>query len=255
VRPTIDRRWLERMAALEPLTHAYALWDLDRTPDQVRFASAVRGDETVGYLLIWLGRRDRPVVHWFGGSNLVPVLLPAFPSPPFLAVVPPEVDAAVASAFPGATRTRLRMMVREPGWLEPGEGGVRRLRREDRGQLATLVRTREESELQVYVDLDPAVEPVWGAFDNGRLVGVARAVVRLPRVWVLSGVFVEPSRRGRGFGGAVVAAAAREAESAGARVGLYVREEPATALHLYERLGFLAVGRRSWFEVRGPGPA
>ena len=66
VRPTIDREWLERAESAEPLTHAYALWDLTRTPQLVRFASAIRGETTVGYLLLWLGAGDRPVVHWFG---------------------------------------------------------------------------------------------------------------------------------------------------------------------------------------------
>lgn len=250
VRPTIDRRWLEHVASVEPLTHAYALWDLDRTPSQVRFASAVRGEETVGYLLIWLGRRDGPVVHWFGAINLVGVLLRAFPAPPFLAVVPPEVEPAVVSAFPGCERTPLKMMMREPGWVEGREGAVRRLGRGDRAELSAFVRAQGKPDLGVYVGLDPEAEPTWGAFDGGRLVGVARAAVRLPRIWVLGGVFVEPARRGRGVGQALVAAVVQEAERSGARAGLYVREEPATALRLYERLGFREVGRRSWLDVR-----
>jgi ribosomal protein S18 acetylase RimI-like enzyme len=253
VRPTIDRRWLERAASLEPLTHAFALWDLDWTPSQVRFASAVRDEETVGYILIWLGQRGRPVVHWFGAADLAGALLRAFPTPPFLAVVPPEVEPAVVSAFPGSERTPLKMMLREPGWVEGREGAVRRLGREDRAALSALVRARGEEDLGVYVGLDPEAEPVWGAFDGGRLVGVARAGVRLPRIWVLGGVFVEPDRRGRGVGQELVAAVVREAERSGARAGLYVREDPPTALRLYERLGFREIGRRSWLSVRKAG--
>jgi len=257
VRPTIDRGWLERAASLAPLTHAYALWDLDRTPADVRFASAVRDEETLGYLLVWFGRRDRPVVHWYGPADLVPALLPSFPAPPFLAVVPPEVEPAVAAAFPDSVRTPLRMMLREPGWadLHAGGVGVRRLVRRDRPELVAFVRGQDEAELGAYAGLDPGAEPVWGAFEAGRLVGVARAAVRLPWVWVVGGVFVLPSRRGRGTGHALVATVVREAERAGARAGLYAREEPPVALQLYEGLGFREIGRRSWLDVRPARPA
>lgn len=254
VRPTIDRPWLEHAASLDPLTHAFALWDLERTPQAVRFASAVRGEETVGYLLVWLGRRDRPVVHWFGPADLAGLLLPAFPGPPFVAVVPLEAEAAVAAAFPGCASSRLRMMLREPGPLAAHGAGVRRLLRDDRDRLASLVREHGEPDLGAYLGLDPEAEPAWGAFDRERLVGVARAAVRLARVWVVGGVFVAPSHRGRGLGEALVAAVVREAEGTGATAGLYVREEPATALHLYERLGFRSVGRRAWLDVRARRP-
>ena len=254
VRPTIDRRWLERAASREPLTHAYALWDLDRTPVQVRFASAVRGEETVGYLLIWLGQRERPVVHWYGAVDLAGPLLKAFPAAPFLAVVPPEVEPTVAAAFPGAVPTALRMMLRERAWLDRRAGSVRRLAREDRPQLEALVQGEDAPDLGFYLGVDPGAEPIWGAFAGGRLVGVARAAVRLARLWVLGGVFVQPAHRNEGLGAALVTAVVIRAEASGAAVGLYAREEPANALRLYERLGFREVGRRFWLDVRVPRP-
>lgn len=249
VRPTIDRQWLERAELAEPLTHAYALWDLERTPQVVRFVSAMRGEETVGYLLVWLGLRGRPVVHWFGGPDVTEVLLEALPTPPFIAVVPPEVEPVVVAAFPASRPSRLKMMLREPGGLRVQRAAVRRLGREDRPALAELVRAYGELELGGYEDLDPEEEPVWGLLEGSRLVGVARAAVRLPRVWVLGGVFVVPARRGHGLGRALVSAAVEEAEHSGARAGLYVRDEPAPALRLYEELGFHEVGRRSWLDV------
>jgi ribosomal protein S18 acetylase RimI-like enzyme len=249
VRPTIDRSWLERAAAQEPLTHAYALWDLDRSPEAIRFASAVRGEETLGYLLVWFGRRDRPVVHWFGPAELFGALSLSMPAPPFVAVVPPEVERAVAAGFPNSRSSPLRMMVRPAGRTEPPRGEIRRLTREDRPALAELLRVRSEPELGGYFGLEPEAEPAWGAFDGGRLVGVARAAVRLPRIWVVGGVFVEPGSRGRGLGRALVAAVVEEGERAGASAGLYVRDEPAAALRLYEGLGFREVGHRWWVDV------
>jgi ribosomal protein S18 acetylase RimI-like enzyme len=251
-RPTIDRRWLERVAALDPLTHAYALWDLDRTPQAVRFVSALLGEETVGYLLVWLGRRDRPVVHWFGEPGLADVLVPGFPAPPFVAVVPPEVAPVVLAAFSGGRSSPLKLMLREPGELGPPATPVRRLRREDRAEVTALVRGHPEPELAAYLGLDPEGEPAWGAFDGRRLVGVARAAVRLPRLWVIGGVFVVPEHRGQGLGAALVSAVVASAEAHGARVGLYVRDDPDGAFRLYERLGFREVGRRAWLDVSPP---
>jgi len=252
VRPTIDRRWLEQAAAEDPLPHAYALWDLERTPQAVRFASAVRGDETVGYLLVWLGRGGRPVVHWYGPPALAEVLLPEFPPPPFLAVVPPELSPAVAARYPGARTTPLRLMLRARAPLAAPLADVRRLHRDDQAHLRALARGRGDADLRAYDDLDPEFEPAWGAFDGERLVGVARAAVRLPHLWVVGGVYVEPEWRARGLGRALVGSLVLEAGRSGAGVGLYAREDPGPALRLYEGLGFRSVGLRAWWEVIAP---
>lgn len=255
LRPTIDRDWLERAAVDEPLVHAYALWDLDRAPGAVRFVSAVRDGATVGYLLFWLGGADRPVVHWFESEPLADALAPSLPSPPFVAVVPPGVVRAVAPAGVSARVSPLRLMVRHVGETpRPAGAPVRRLGRDDRASVLDLVRRGGEPELAGYVGLDLESERVWGAFDRERLVGVARATVRLPRIWVVGGVFVQPSNRGRGLATALVTSVVADAAQAGAPAGLYVREEPLTAGHVYERLGFREVGRRTWVDVGRPAP-
>jgi len=255
LRPTIDRAWLEHVGGDDPLAHAYALWDLDRLPDEVRFTSAIRDGATVGYLLSWLGRPDRPVVHWVGGAELDDAFGPAFPPPPFVAIVPIEAERSMLARFPGARSQPLRLMLRPRGAAPALPGPpARRLGRDDRAALDDLVRRTRDVELAGYVGLDPSGDAVWGVFDRSRLVGVARAAVRLARVWVVGGVYVEPPSRGRGVASALVSGLVVEADRAGAPVGLFVREEPPTALHLYGRLGFDEVGRRSWVEVGRAGP-
>ncbi len=249
LRPTIDRAWIERAADREPLAHAYALWDLLRQPERVRFVSAVRGDETVGYLLIWLGRPDWPVVHWFGDPAEAAVLREALPRPPFVAVVPPEAEAIVVGSFPEARRYPLLMLWREHGPSAVEAGPVRPLARSDRPLLEAWSRAHDEPMLAEYAGVDPGVEPTWGAFEGERLVGVARAAVRLPRVWVVGGVYIDRPARGRGLGRRLVAAAIDAAEAGGAHVGLFVREDQGPAVGMYERLGFRTVGRRAWLDV------
>jgi GNAT superfamily N-acetyltransferase len=249
LRPTIDRAWLERRQAEEPLEHAYALWDLTQAPALVRFFSAVRGGETVGYLLVWLGRPDRPVVHWSAPEDVTGALATAMPRPPFVAVVPASVEPSLRAAYPAAESSGLRLLLRPPSPAPYGGSAVRRLGRGDTPALRAFVARGGAPELAGYADLDPGAEPTWGAFDAGGLVGVARASVRLPGVWVVSGVFVDPASRGRGHGEAIVRAVVSEAAAVGASAGLYAWDPGGPALRLYARLGFREVGRRRWVAV------
>lgn len=250
--PVVDRVWLESEAARSPLVHAYPLWDLLREPTRVRFVSARAGERTVGYLCLWLARPDRPIVHWYGPGPEAAALLAGLPRPPFVAVVPPETEPWIAQAFPGTRSERLLLLERPPGPIEAGPLPVRPLLPADRPTLEALA-SSDEPELVGYPGLDVAAEPVWGAFEGGRLLGVARASVRLPRIWLVGGVYVRPEARGRGWGRALVAEVIRAAERAGAPVGLYAREEAAPARRLYEALGFRTVGERRRLDVPPEG--
>jgi len=249
VRPTIDRIWLEREARTDPVTHAYALWDLERFPAFVRFVSAGTGDSTEAYLLVWQPPGRPPIVHWVGpaveelaaslpprplivtGTEAVRGLVEAARGP--IAVYPTLVEVAPVGASPPPT---------------PLDPHVRRLTPSDAGALPDLFEGSTDTVLSGYARMDLEAEFVVGGFDRGTLVGVARAVVRLPQVWMVSGVFVRPSRRGQGWGHAVTRAVQLEAERRGAPCALYVREDNLPAITIYEQLGFRPVGRRDWFD-------
>jgi ribosomal protein S18 acetylase RimI-like enzyme len=257
LRPTIDRGWLEKAQGADPLAHAYALWDLDRLPDRVRFVSAVRDEATVGYLLVWLGRPARPVVHGFGPSDAAPLLASALPDPPFVAVVPEEMEPAIRATRGRAEARAVLLLLRDRGPIAAARPpvGIRRLSRADRPALETWARRGADPSVAEYAVGDPDAELIWGAFEGPDLVGIAGASVRLPTIWVLAGVYVDPAARRRGIGRAIVREAIAAAEAAGVRVGLYVREDAAPARRLYESLGFRPAGRRLWLEFSGtPGP-
>jgi GNAT superfamily N-acetyltransferase len=252
VRPTIDRPWLERAAAGDPVTHAFALWDLDRNPGRIRFFSAVEGGTTVGYLLVWLGHPAAPVVHWFGEGPGAHWLTGVLPTRPCVAIVPPSVAPAVEEARGPGHRSRLLVMSRDPGPAPASAaatGAVRPLLRNDLPGLSAWSRAQNDPVAAEYPFLDPEVERAWGAFDGDRLVGVVRAEVRLPRVWILGGVYVEPTARGQGFGRVLLGAAVQAAEETGARVALYVRQDRAAARGLYESVGFRTVDHRVWIDL------
>ena len=251
LRPTIDRAWLDRRSAQEPVEHAYAAWDLDRYPDRVRFVTAFERDTPVGYFLVWPGPAAVPVVHWYGGGAATGALARTLPDRPLVAIIPPEVRAPVLTARgPGLeVPERILWRPRSPSPMSEGDPSVRRLHPTDRPGLVALAREHPDPETAAYPGLDLDTEPAWGAFQGDRVMGVARAAVRLPREWVLGGVFVAPGARRRGLGERLVGSVIAAADAAGAGVGLYVREDRVAARRLYEHHGFRPVGRRLWLDL------
>ena len=260
LRPTIDRMWLERVAAQDPFVHAYGLWDLDHAPNRVRFVSALDGEQTVGYLLVWLGHPTQTVVHWVGSDPRARILADALPPRPLVAIVPEMFQDVVVTARGPARPFTLLLLAKDPASTpRPGPSAsavveVRRLVRADHSALVAFAGRQSDPVIAEYPGLDPGEEWIWGAFDRTGLVGAIRAAVRLNDVWLVGGVFVDPSTRNRGVGRALVDAALESAREAKVRVGLYVREDRIPARRLYERMGFLPVGRRTWLDL-GAGSA
>jgi len=252
LRPAIDRSWLEDAARRDPLGHAYALWDLTHAPDRIRIVSALAGDRTIGYLLLWLGHPTASVVHWVGTDPRGIALARALPPRPLVAIVPEGFrEAARRERGPAAEYPLLGLraepLLEERGF--PPEEGVRLLTRRDRPRLVRWTSSQSDPVVAEYTQLDPGAEPVWGAFLGPDLVGVVRAAVRLPLVWVLGGVYVDPIARGQGLGRALVRSAQRAAAVDGAPAALFVREDRLAARTLYESLGFRRVASRTWLDA------
>ena len=252
LRPTIDRGWLEAAAAADPVAHAYALWDLERSPDRIRVVSALDGDRTVGYLLVWLGLPAAPIVHWVGIDPRASVLADALPPRPLVVIAPEQFrDATVERRGPvreyALLGLRAETLGSERGY--PDEEGVRRLGPEERPLLADFAMGQRDPVVAEYAFLDPGAEPIWGAFRGAALVGVVHAAVRLSSVWVLGGVYVDPIARGQGLGRGLVRIAQRAAAAEGAPVALFVREDRVAARTLYDSLGFRPVAARRWLDA------
>jgi ribosomal protein S18 acetylase RimI-like enzyme len=251
VTPGIDREWLNRAFESEPLSHAFAQFDLIEHPQLVRFFSCRdRSGATFGYLLLWLGNPAFPVVHWVGDDDRARPLLAHLPPPPAIAIVPearsPEVQEALrtptAAPILGQIRDGKNRQLPEP------DSRIRRLGLADMGSLLKWTARQNDPIVSGYARVDLARDYVWGAFDGGELLGIARAQVRLPTLWVLGGVYVAPEARHRGLGLGLTAAGIHAAHAARARVGLWVRENNYEARDLYDALGFRTVERRVWIE-------
>ena len=73
---------------------------------------------------------------------------------------------------------------------------------------------------------------------DGRLVAMAGERLRLPTAVEISGVCTDARYRGRGFAAALVVEVARQIQARHATAFLHVRDANATAISVYQRLGF-----------------
>lgn len=252
----IDRAWLLQASRKDPVRHAYALWDLDHEPIRARFVSYRTAQTTLAYLLVWSGDSKATIVHWVGPGDEAAALASALPPRPVVAVVPEEVGARVRSALaPVEAYSVLRLVAELPRTpVSASPSSARAVGALDAERLRAWAGTIDSPLVNGYRTFDPAVNVAWGAFEGDRIVGAAAAGVRLPDIWVLNGIYVEPGARGRGHGAALTAAAMAAARAAGARPTLYVREDNDPARRMYERLGFRTLDRLAWIDAGADRP-
>lgn len=249
MRDGIDREWLRQAARSDPVRHAYALWDLDHEPIRARFVSYATARGTHAYLLIWSGDPEATIVHWVDPAGEGLALLPSLPPRPLVAVVPERMGSAVSRALePATSHSLLRMVAEDPSPISATEPSphVRAIGAQDAARLRAWGEAMTDPLARGYRTFDPAVNAVWAAFEGDRIVGAATAGVRLPEIWVLNAIYVDPDARGHGHGTALTAAGVAAAREVGARPTLYVREDNLVARRVYERLGFRIFERLAW---------
>jgi GNAT superfamily N-acetyltransferase len=172
------------------------------------------------------------------------------PPRPFLAIVDPELAPVVRRERGPTTEFPLRFRQRwKPPPELPTDRPVRRLTPEDRRALRALAEADGTSVTDTYLSIDLHHEWVVGGFEGEELIAVARAEVRLAKVWHVSGVFTATAARNRGWGRAVVAQLLRDAGDSGAGTALFVREGNLAARALYDGLGFDEGVRRVWVDA------
>lgn len=250
VRPGIDPGWLDHLYLHDPADHALAVWDTQVWPEMVEFHTLFEDTTPAAYLLGWHGLPECPVLHWHGQPADPAPLLATFPRRPFLAIVPPELREPI-SARHAPVRLYPLHLRRRPAAPPPAppEVPVRRLGRGDLEELRRLANEDHSSVTETYLTLDPERDWVAGAFEGHRLVAVARAEVRLPRIWHVSGVYTHPDRRGRGYARSAVGAVLGAAYAEGASTALFVRDDNEPARRLYDRLGFEPGTARTWIDA------
>lgn len=86
----------------------------------------------------------------------------------------------------------------------------------------------------------------YGVFEEGELVSVACAYLRLPEVWAVGDVYTHPDFRGRGYAKIATSAVTRDAVGSGAMAFLHAKEDNEPAIKVCKSLGCEIVGKKLW---------
>jgi ribosomal protein S18 acetylase RimI-like enzyme len=241
-------RSVARLYAMDPLTHAYLLYDLIYELERTDAWFEVRGGEVAGYVLVWRGP-ERAGVHVWGNLEDPARLVPSSES--IITVHSAGLLEPLLAALKGSAKVeRYLDMVADERTFKP-VGAERALKLDahnDRHVEAflELARARGLSLTAKEARELLAKRRYYGVFEAGALVSVACAYLRLPEVWIVGDVYTLPEHRNRGHAKAVTSAVTRDALASGAHALLHVHEVNKPAIRVYTALGYRAVARKPW---------
>jgi ribosomal protein S18 acetylase RimI-like enzyme len=244
-------RSIARLYAMDPLTHAYLLYDLIYELERTDAWFEVRGGEVAGYVLVWRGP-ERAGVHVWGNLEDPARLVPSSES--IITVHSAGLLEPLLAALKGSAKVEWYLdMVADERTFKP-VGAERALKLDahnDRHVEAflELARARGLSLTAKEARELLAKRRYYGVFEAGALVSVACAYLRLPEVWIVGDVYTLPEHRNRGHAKAVTSAVTRDALASGAHALLHVHEVNKPAIRVYTALGYRAVARKPWVFV------
>jgi ribosomal protein S18 acetylase RimI-like enzyme len=168
----------------------------------------------------------------------------------------PELSKVLGEKFPNASKSEVNIMLLDgPAANLIVRHNVIRLGVDDTRVFARSLAYR------VGENLEPAEDDVvearrllaanaaFGIFDGDLLVSRAISHVRLPEGWAIGGILTDSRYRGRGLATSITSALTQEALRYTNRVVLFVRANNAPAIHIYEKIGFRNIARRTWLDT------
>ena len=84
---------------------------------------------------------------------------------------------------------------------------------------------------------------------NGELVSYAGSFIQLPQVWMIGGVYTQPTRRNKGYATLATSAITEEALRNAEAAALFVRLDNYPAIGVYEKIGYRKIGEKVWVDV------
>ena len=242
---------ITKLYSSDPLTHVYLLYDLIYELGRTDACFEVVGGDIAGYLLVWRGPRVVCAHLWGKAGNLVDR-------------IPCDAKAIVVvhdRRFLGRAidflKTKggveieeyLDMVVDEESFRPYSAGRAVRLSAKDGHHVKEFLELTRVSGWGISEEKARellAKRRYYGLFEEGELVSIACAFLRMPEVWPIGSVYTHPDYRGRGYAKTVTSAITRDALTSGAKALLHVAEDNISAIHVYKALGYKTISKKPW---------
>lgn len=234
------------------IKHVFAFYDIQHDPEHTSVYAASENGKLTGYILTYTAT-DVPSVILEGESDAASQLIEFAPRNQFIIHAPPSLLPIIKRKFTNAKHyVEDWMLVRKDEANFTKSHLVRKLStEEDASMLAKLLSTRKdrpERALERYLRWISTL-PLYGVFVNGELVSYAGCFIQLPQVWMIGGVYTQPTRRNKGYATLATSAITEESLRNAEAAALFVRSDNYSAISVYEKIGYKKMGEKVWVDV------
>jgi predicted GNAT family acetyltransferase len=234
------------------IENVFAFYDIQYEFERTTMHVARKNKKIVGYVLVY-DATDFPSVILECQKEVADKLLHYAPQNNFIMHTSPKHLQTVVKKFPSAKAyVENWMLVKKSEAKSFRSKMVRKLRTaEDAAMLAKLLMRREDRpkrHLKKYRDWIARM-PLYGVFENGKLVSYAGSFVKLPQLWMIGGVYTSPEKRNMGYALLATSAVTQEALKKSDAAALFVRSDNYPAMKVYEKIGYRKIGERIWVDV------
>lgn len=231
------------------IKNAFAIYDLLYELDFTEFYVALRGESYIdGYLLIYK-RLKYPSIILEGNTKTAELLLRKIDMKQFImSNISCELGEIVKKFFANAKFYIVDCMMIKRSELCPiDECTARKLEPKDASQLV-LLRGESTEKIRDWSEILNRLT-YYGVFVDDKLVSIAGALIELPEIWVIGGVYTHPDFRNMGFATQATYGVTKEALEKVEAVILFVRSDNYPAIKVYEKIGYRKIDERLWVDV------
>ena len=234
------------------IRHVFAFYDIQHEPEKTIMHAAFENNKLRGYILTYTAS-DFLSVDIESEKDIVEKLIVYAPENHFIIHTTPNLLSIIERKFPDAKSYIEKWMLVKKGEANLFKSAnVRRLSTEDdASKFHLLLSTRKErptGTVSRFMEMITRM-PVYGVFIDDELVSYAGSFIQLPQVWMIGGVYTNPSYRGRGYATIATSAVTEEALKNAEAAALFVRSDNYPAIKAYEKIGYKKIGEKLWVDV------
>ena len=233
------------------IRHVFALYDIQRDQEHTTIHATFQNGNPKGYILTYTGTDVLSVVLECDFDS-AETLIRYAPSDSFIIHAPPDLIPTIQKKFPSEKHYIENWMLVNKDEVNLFRSILaRQLHVDDASSLENLLSSQEDRPkrgLKRYVDWISKM-PLYGVFVNGELISYAGSFIQLPEIWMIGGVYTEPTRRNKGYATLAVSAITEHALKEAETAALFVRSDNYAAIRTYEKLGYQKIGEKLWVDI------